>query len=124
MELDGKNVARDSDNKSEPGRELTLHQDEDELAHMGYAQEIPRRFTLLSIFGIGYSVCGTATALIITLVAGLGSGGQALYIWGQLLMYAVSFCVAISLSELASAWPNAGGQCKLKCYQPASTSAG
>jgi len=44
------------------------------------------------------------------LVTGINSGGPVLLVYGIILIALISTCVGISLSELASALPNAGGQ--------------
>ena len=49
-------------------------------------------------------------AISAALVTGIDSGGPILIIYGIILIALVSICVGISLSELASAWPNSGGQ--------------
>ncbi|OJJ45168.1 hypothetical protein ASPZODRAFT_153440 [Penicilliopsis zonata CBS 506.65] len=77
---------------------------------MGDIEELPRNFGLLSVFAIGYSICAAPCALLLSLGVIIGSGGQAVLLWGQLLVYFVSLCIAASLAELASAYPNAGGQ--------------
>ncbi|KAJ5805085.1 hypothetical protein N7474_010972 [Penicillium riverlandense] len=89
---------------------IPLDNDDEELTRMGYAAEIPRKFTVFSLFAIGYEICVSPIALIVSLGVSMGSGGQATLIWGQFLIYFMAFCVAVSLAELASAYPNAGGQ--------------
>lgn len=44
------------------------------------------------------------------LITGINSGGPLLFVYGIILVALISTCVGISLSELASAYPNAGGQ--------------
>ncbi|OJJ42089.1 hypothetical protein ASPZODRAFT_137507, partial [Penicilliopsis zonata CBS 506.65] len=96
----------DSYNEKQPEKPS----DSDDVVAMGYAAEVPRKFTLLTLFGIGYEICVSPVALIVSLGLSIGSGGQATLVWGQFLIYLVAFCVAASLAELASAYPNAGGQ--------------
>lgn len=71
---------------------------------------IERRFSIVSALGIGYSVTNTAMAVLASLASGIGSGGPVLYIYGQIVMFLVAICIAITLGELASAMPNAAGQ--------------
>jgi hypothetical protein len=44
----------------------------------------------------------------IAMVTGINSGGPVLLVYGIIIVMLVSICVGISLSELASALPNAG----------------
>jgi choline transport protein len=84
--------------------------DDTNATYTGYVEELPRSFGVLSVFGIGYSICSAPTAMILSFGLIVGSGGQSVFIWGQILIYFVAICVAVSLAELASAFPNAGGQ--------------
>lgn len=85
--------------------------DDLDIAEMGYVVQLQERnFNVLNIFAIGFTICNSAIAVIVSLATGMGSGGPATYVYSQIFIYAVSICVAISLGELASAYPNAGGQ--------------
>ncbi|RAH68334.1 amino acid transporter [Aspergillus aculeatinus CBS 121060] len=77
---------------------------------IGSVVDIPRKFNLLSVFAIGYSICTAPSALILSLGVIIGSGGQTTLIWGQVAIYLVSLCMACCLAELSSAYPSAGGQ--------------
>ncbi|OQO05760.1 hypothetical protein B0A48_09854 [Cryoendolithus antarcticus] len=81
------------------------------LAALGYDQSMERKFSVLSLLGVGFSLTNSWFGLSSALVTGINSGGTALVIYGVILVACVSSCVAISLSELASAMPSAGGQC-------------
>lgn len=67
-------------------------------------------YGLWSLLGMGYSISNTAMSLTASLITGIGSGGPIVFVWGQLMIFVFSICVAISLSELASAFPHPGGQ--------------
>ncbi len=89
--------------------------DEDalKLAEMGYVQDMQRKFSVFSVFsvlGVGFSLTNSWFGISAALVAGINSGGPLLVIYGIILVMLISVCVGISLSELASALPNAGGQ--------------
>lgn len=85
--------------------------DDLDIQGMGYTVELQDRpFNILNIFAIGFTICNSAIAVIASLATGIGNGGPITYIWAQIFIYAMSFCVAVSLGELASAMPNAGGQ--------------
>lgn len=88
-----------------------LHGDDLDIAGMGYVVELQDRpFTVFNIFAVGFTICNSAIAVIASLYTGLGNGGPITYIYAQIWIYLMSFCVAVSLGELASAYPNAGGQ--------------
>lgn len=74
-------------------------------------QVIPvKPFSLLSLLGVAVT-CGNAPiTLLASLAAGTASGGPFVMIYGTIIVGAASFCVAISLGELSSAMPHAGGQ--------------
>lgn len=66
-------------------------------------------FTAWSAMSLGYSISNTGIGMV--LVAGnTVFGAGPLFIWGTLVVPFVTFCVAITLGELASAYPHAGGQ--------------
>ncbi|KAF2202089.1 amino acid transporter-like protein [Delitschia confertaspora ATCC 74209] len=77
---------------------------------MGYAQEMTRNYTVLSILGVGFSLTNSWFGISAALITGINSGGPILIIYGIILIALISTCVGISLSELASAFPSAGGQ--------------
>lgn len=80
------------------------------LAEMGYVQDMKRNFSLFSILGTAFSLTNSWFGISAAMVTGINSGGPVLLIYGIILIAMISSCVAISLSELASALPNAGGQ--------------
>ena len=87
-----------------------LDADAQKLAEMGYQQDMKRNFSVLAVLGVGFSLTNSWFAISAALITGINSGGPVLIIYGIILLALISTCVAISLSELASAFPNAGGQ--------------
>ena len=87
-----------------------LDDDALKLAEMGYTQDMKRNFSVLSVLGVGFSLTNSWWAISAALVTGINSGGPVLIIYGIILIALISICVGVSLSELASAFPNAGGQ--------------
>ncbi|KIW09449.1 hypothetical protein, variant [Verruconis gallopava] len=82
-----------------------------QLAAMGYSQSMSRnRFSVWSVLGVGFSLTNSWFGVSAALVAGINSGGPVLLVYGIIIVALVSTCVGISLAELASALPNAGGQ--------------
>ena len=88
----------------------SLDSDALKLAEMGYTQDMKRNFSVWSVLGVGFSLTNSWFGISAALVTGINSGGPVLIIYGIILIALVSTCVGISLSELASALPNAGGQ--------------
>lgn len=80
------------------------------LAEMGYVQDLSRNYSVWSVLGVGFSLTNSWFGISAALVTGINSGGPLLIIYGIILIALISSCVGISLSELASALPNAGGQ--------------
>ena len=80
------------------------------LAQMGYTQEMKRNYTWFSLLGVGFSLTNSWWGISAGLITGINSGGPVQIVYGLLFFSLISTCVGISLSELASALPNAGGQ--------------
>jgi len=87
-----------------------LDEDAIKLAEMGYTQDLKRNFSVWSVLGVGFSLTNSWFGISAALITGINSGGPLLIIYGIILIALISTCVGISLSELASALPNAGGQ--------------
>jgi choline transport protein len=92
------------------GDTSSIDEDAMKLAEMGYTQEMQRNFSVWSVLGVGFSLTNSWFGVSAALVTGINSGGPMLIIYGIILVALVSTGVGITLSELASAMPNAGGQ--------------
>lgn len=92
------------------GDSSSIDQDAMKLAEMGYTQDMQRNFSVWSVLGVGFSLTNSWFGISAALVTGINSGGPILVIYGIILIALVSTAVGITLSELASAFPNAGGQ--------------
>ncbi|QRW22268.1 amino acid permease [Rhizoctonia solani] len=84
--------------------------DGERLARMGYKQELKRNLSIASLLGFGFSVTNSWWGAGASLAAGILSGGPVLMVYGLIFLALVSVCIGVSLSELASAMPNSGGQ--------------
>ncbi|ODV85797.1 hypothetical protein CANARDRAFT_27887 [[Candida] arabinofermentans NRRL YB-2248] len=69
-----------------------------------------KNFSFWSVLGVGFGLTNSWCGISASMVAGISSGGCMMIIYGIIIIAAISSCVAISLSELTSAIPNAGGQ--------------
>ncbi|CDH12140.1 probable Choline transport protein [Zygosaccharomyces bailii ISA1307] len=78
----------------------------------GNGEEVHLRksFSLWSILGIGFGLTNSWYGISASLVTGLSSGGPVLLIYGIILVALVSITIGVSLGELSSAYPHAGGQ--------------
>lgn len=87
-----------------------LDSDALKLAQMGYTQDMKRNYSVISVLGVGFSLTNSWFGISAALITGINSGGPILIVYGIILIALISTCVGISLAELASAYPNAGGQ--------------
>ena len=94
----------------EMGEKPVVDLDALKLVEMGYSQEMSRNFSVWSVLGVGFSLTNSWFGISAALITGINSGGPLLIIYGIMLIALISTCVGVSLSELASAMPNAGGQ--------------
>ncbi|PQE17067.1 choline transport protein [Rutstroemia sp. NJR-2017a BBW] len=72
--------------------------------------DMRRKFTVWSILAEGFSITNSWFGISSALITGIDSGGPALFVYGIPLIALISVCIGCSLSELASAMPNAAGQ--------------
>ncbi|RSL47104.1 hypothetical protein CEP54_013569 [Fusarium duplospermum] len=84
--------------------------DAERLAEMGYSQDMKRNFSVWYVLGVGFSLTNSWWGVSAALITGVASAGTCLLVYGTILLALVSVGVAVSLSELASAMPNAAGQ--------------
>lgn len=87
-----------------------LDSDALKLVEMGYSQEMKRNYSVISVLGVAFSLTNSWFGISAALITGINSWGPILIVYGIILITLISTCVGISLSELASAYPNAGGQ--------------
>ncbi len=87
-----------------------LDTDAARLAEMGYTQELKRNFSVVSVLGLGFSLTNSWWAITAGMATGINSGGPVLFIYGTIGLFITGMGIAISLSELVSAYPNAAGQ--------------
>ncbi|KAG7431995.1 putative amino-acid permease [Fusarium oxysporum f. sp. raphani] len=87
-----------------------LEQNHENLQELGYTPELKRNFSAVSMLATCVSLMATWEALCSTMATGLISGGPVSLIYGAIVAAIGSICSALSLAELASAYPTAGGQ--------------
>ncbi|MCJ1230802.1 hypothetical protein MMC12_007476 [Toensbergia leucococca] len=84
-------------------------QDEEVLVALGYKQEFKRDFSLLSTFSVSFSVLGLLPSIASTLGYNLAYSGPAGSVWGWVVAGILIQFVALSMAELCSSMPTAGG---------------
>ncbi|KAK0383891.1 hypothetical protein NLU13_7983 [Sarocladium strictum] len=72
--------------------------------------EPEKNFNTMSTFSLSLSLMATWEALLSTIGLGLTAGGSVALVYGFLLSFVGNICTAMSLSEPAAMYPNAGGQ--------------
>ncbi|KAL6690523.1 amino acid transporter [Trichoderma pleuroticola] len=73
-------------------------------------QELRKNFSVFSVLGISFSLANSWFGISTALVTGINSGGPVQLVYGIIIVTVVCAAIAVSLSELASAMPDAGGQ--------------
>lgn len=72
--------------------------------------ELKRTFSVWSVLGVGFGLTNSWFGISASLITGIQSGGPLLIVYGILIIAFISYNVGITLSELSSAIPSAGGQ--------------
>src|ERR1700678_902218 len=89
----------------------TLGNDERKLAELGYKQELNRGWSGVSNFAISFSIICILAGCFTTYGQALKNGGPMAISIAWPLICVLILAVAVSMSELASAHPTAGGIC-------------
>ncbi|MCJ1441343.1 MAG: hypothetical protein MMC23_001829 [Stictis urceolatum] len=78
-------------------------------AQFGYKPVFKREFGYLSTFSFAVSISGLFSTIMTTFIYPLEAGGSASAVWCWLISGAGCMCIALSVSELVSAYPTSGG---------------
>ena len=76
---------------------------------MGYAQELQRSMSRFSNFAISFTIISILSGCLTLYYFGLQHGGPPTMLWGWLLVGAIVIMVALSMGEICSSFPTAGG---------------
>src|SRR5260221_5981420 len=90
-------------------RKAVIHQDTADLHKLGYAQELFRSMGGFSNFAISFSIISSLTGAVLLYDYGLAWAGTAAVLIGWPLVTVFVLLIAASMSEVASAYPTAGG---------------
>jgi amino acid transporter len=84
-------------------------EDEQTLHKLGYAQELFRAMGGFQNFAISFTIISILAGCLTSYAIAYGQGGPVAITWGWLIVGAMSTLVALSMAEIASAYPTAGG---------------
>ncbi|KAK8869444.1 hypothetical protein IAR55_000008 [Kwoniella newhampshirensis] len=83
--------------------------DEARLNEIGYAQEFKREMSAAGIVTISFTAIGILTGMSSAFQSGLTAGGPLGLFWGWNVCSFFMFLIALSMAEICSAFPTAGG---------------
>jgi len=106
----GEEVSENTSEDAVLGEKQGTSRDVEDMKRMGKEQLFKRNFGFLSIFGFAMILMQTWQALLGTIVFGLGNGGTAGLIYLYIIVVVFFTFVNISMAEMASMAPTAGGQ--------------
>ena len=88
-----------------------IHTSEDEqiLHKLGYAQELFRAMGGFQNFAISFTIISILAGCLTSYYIAFQRGGPVAVTWGWLIVGLMSTIVALSMAEIASAYPTAGG---------------
>ena len=75
----------------------------------GYKQELKRELNLLRNFAVSFGLLSMLTGLGGFYYYGFTYGGPAVVIWGWILVVSMTLTIALSMAEICSSLPSAGG---------------
>jgi amino acid transporter len=87
----------------------TLSRDEELLARLGYKQELRRGWSAFSNFAISFSIISVLAGCFTSYGQAFNNGGPVAISIAWPAIACLVMCVAVSMSELASAMPTSGG---------------
>jgi amino acid transporter len=84
-------------------------EDEHVLHKLGYAQELFRAMGGFQNFAISFTIISILAGCLTSFAVGFEHGGPSSIIWGWLLVGLMATIISLSMAEIASAYPTAGG---------------
>ena len=83
--------------------------DEEKLHELGYAQELKRRMSGFNNFAVSFTIISILSGCLTLYYYGLLHGGPPVMVWGWLGVGVVVLFAGMSMAEICSAYPTAGG---------------
>jgi amino acid permease (GABA permease) len=89
--------------------ETAIISDEEELHRLGYAQELRRRMSGFSNFAVSFTIISILSGCLTLYGYGMNTGGPAIIVWGWPIVGIMTLFVGLSMAEVCSSFPTAGG---------------
>ncbi len=86
-----------------------LTEDEKALHKLGYAQELMRAMGVFRNFAISFTIISILAGCLTSYCIAFQWGGPVAVTWGWLIVGGFTIFVALSMAEIASTYPTAGG---------------
>lgn len=80
------------------------------LSNLGLSQQTERDISALDIIAIGWNICNSWLGVAATLALTIALGGSVTLIYGIVVCFVMVGCSGLTMAELASVYPTAGGQ--------------
>ena len=94
----------------EDSREMVRATDDEKVLHrLGYAQELLRGMGAFRNFAISFTIVSILAGCLPGYYLAFHWGGPVSAVWGWLIVGVFTTFVALSLAEIASTYPTAGG---------------
>jgi amino acid permease (GABA permease) len=87
----------------------SLSDDEKRLHELGYAQELSRRMSGFSNFAVSFTIISILSGCLTLYGYGMNTGGPVLITWGWPVVGVMTLFVGLSMAEVCSSFPTAGG---------------
>ncbi|HEY2080979.1 MAG TPA: amino acid permease [Streptosporangiaceae bacterium] len=89
--------------------EQALTSDEETLHQLGYAQELRRRMSGFSNFAVSFTIISILSGCLTLYSYGMNTGGPSEIVWGWPIVGIMTLFVGLSMAEVCSSFPTAGG---------------
>ena len=83
--------------------------DEQRLHQLGYAQELRRRMSGFSNFAVSFTIISILSGCLTLYGFGMLTGGPVVIVWGWPFVGIMTLFVGLSMAEVCSSFPTAGG---------------
>jgi amino acid permease (GABA permease) len=116
----------DDDGTGAPTLAHELTDDEKKLHELGYAQELRRSMSGFTNFAVSFTIISILSGCLTLYGYGMNTGGPVLITWGWPVVGLMTLFVGMSMAEVCSSYPTAGGlyywSAKLAPHNPAAWS--
>jgi amino acid permease (GABA permease) len=86
-----------------------LSSDEETLHQLGYAQELRRRMSGFSNFAVSFTIISILSGCLTLYGTAMNVGGPVMIVWGWPFVGLMTLLVGLSMAEVCSSYPTAGG---------------